>query len=266
MAERIIARLLSPADSSGTRKDIHLVTNSDEVIVDDNTTLTEKLNQLGKGAIITRNGGKPNFPCLWIDITRTDSTIKDIIYDEFGGEQDLTRATLGDINAATNSLLRAINDLEKVTYDDINNNVAVADSSIVFTTNGEGTYKSGNLAEPDKDETDTTIATVQDLKDMRSYITGLLSKSIVVSDDVTLPSDALDNSLWIKVNGTDTQTTVTFEELTDVSGSPTDHVSKADLLRVKRYIIQEINNMINFTDELVIPEEAADGTIYFKEV
>ena len=43
-------------------------------------------------------------------------------------------------------------------------------------------------------------------------------------------------------------------------------MSKADLLRVKRYIIQEINNMINFTDELVIPEEAADGTIYFKEV
>ena len=52
MAERIIARLLSPADSSGTRKDIHLVTNSDEVIVDDNTTLTEKLNQLLKGEMI----------------------------------------------------------------------------------------------------------------------------------------------------------------------------------------------------------------------
>lgn len=61
MNEAYTARLQTPADENGNRMDIHLVTDADSVIVDENTTLKEKLGQMG----IIMSKEQPKFPCLW---------------------------------------------------------------------------------------------------------------------------------------------------------------------------------------------------------
>ena len=78
MAEKITARLQTPANADGVRKDIHLMTTTDEVIVDYNTdyprTLTEKLEEMGTNGTLGVKVAKekPESPCVWVKITSTD--------------------------------------------------------------------------------------------------------------------------------------------------------------------------------------------------
>ena len=66
MAEKISMRLQTPPDAKGNRKDISLVTTSDEVIVNpsstNSSTLTEKLDQI---SCIQVQATQPKFPCIW---------------------------------------------------------------------------------------------------------------------------------------------------------------------------------------------------------
>ena len=61
MAEKISGRLQTPADSNGIRRDIHLITTTDEVISEDGKTLTEKIRE----ASIQISTEKPAFACSW---------------------------------------------------------------------------------------------------------------------------------------------------------------------------------------------------------
>ena len=66
MAEKISLRLQTPADDNGNRKDVHIVTSSDEVIVDqlsdESKTLTEVLKEMGT---IQVQEEQPEFACIW---------------------------------------------------------------------------------------------------------------------------------------------------------------------------------------------------------
>lgn len=66
MAEKISVRLQTPVDEHGNRKDIHVVTSSDEVIVDqlsdEAKTLTEVLKEMGT---IQVQDQQPEFACIW---------------------------------------------------------------------------------------------------------------------------------------------------------------------------------------------------------
>ena len=61
-ANKITARLQTPADSSGTRKDVHLVTTDNEVLVDADTAnsrnLETKLQEMR--TVISKSQPKPN--------------------------------------------------------------------------------------------------------------------------------------------------------------------------------------------------------------
>ena len=61
-ANKITARLQTPADSSGTRKDVHLVTTDNEVLVDADTAnsrnLETKLQEMR--TVIWKSQPKPN--------------------------------------------------------------------------------------------------------------------------------------------------------------------------------------------------------------
>lgn len=71
MAERIISRLQTPVDENGVRKDIHTITTSDAVIIDgENCTLTEKLQNLGNGIVISTN--KPTHAAMWAQVLRVE--------------------------------------------------------------------------------------------------------------------------------------------------------------------------------------------------
>ena len=61
MAEKISGRLQTPVDDNGKRKDIHLITTTDEVITADGEVLTDKLEQTK--VQITAN--QPDFSCIW---------------------------------------------------------------------------------------------------------------------------------------------------------------------------------------------------------
>ena len=66
MATKITGRLQTPTDENGQRKDIHLITTTDEVIVNPESanpvTLTERLDQISS---IVIKGSKPAYPCVW---------------------------------------------------------------------------------------------------------------------------------------------------------------------------------------------------------
>lgn len=66
MAEKISLRLQTPVDDNGNRKDVHIVTSSDEVIVDqlsdESKTLTEVLKEMGT---IQVQEEQPEFACIW---------------------------------------------------------------------------------------------------------------------------------------------------------------------------------------------------------
>nr|DAR94456.1 MAG TPA: hypothetical protein [Caudoviricetes sp.] len=69
MAEKVSMKLQTPADGAGRRKDIYLITSSDEVIINpdspDSITLTEKLKSLTD---IRIQRDKPDSPGLWARI------------------------------------------------------------------------------------------------------------------------------------------------------------------------------------------------------
>lgn len=66
MANKISMRLQTPPDENGDRKDVHIVTTADEVIVDPDTpnavNLSTKLSQMGS---IQIQKTQPKFPCIW---------------------------------------------------------------------------------------------------------------------------------------------------------------------------------------------------------
>ena len=68
-ADKVTMKLQTPADGAGRRKDIHLITSSDEVIINpdtsDSMTLTEKLKSLTD---IKIQRDKPTSPGLWARI------------------------------------------------------------------------------------------------------------------------------------------------------------------------------------------------------
>lgn len=61
--DKIIAKLQTPVDSSGVRKEVHLITSPDAVIIDGTTTLGDIINNFGVGLTITRT--KPAYACIW---------------------------------------------------------------------------------------------------------------------------------------------------------------------------------------------------------
>lgn len=68
MSEKIRGRLQTPEDSEGNRKDIHLITTSDEVLVPDSDSnehkiLTDVLNDIHTNIVIGTT--KPNYSTLW---------------------------------------------------------------------------------------------------------------------------------------------------------------------------------------------------------
>ena len=67
MAEKISMRLQTPPDENGKRKDIHLVTSAEEVIVSEGVSLSDKLNQI---ASIQIQENKPTFPCIWAKLIK----------------------------------------------------------------------------------------------------------------------------------------------------------------------------------------------------
>lgn len=64
MPNKVRARLQTPVDENGERKDIHLVTSVEEVIVDENTMLNEKINQME----VQISETEPDFDCLWLNV------------------------------------------------------------------------------------------------------------------------------------------------------------------------------------------------------
>ena len=69
--EKIIGRLQTPQDSNGERKDIHLITDADAVLIDDNSTLTDYIEKNGLG--IQMQEEQPTSACFWIKPLSTES-------------------------------------------------------------------------------------------------------------------------------------------------------------------------------------------------
>lgn len=67
MADKISLRFQTPEDSNGNRKDIHMITSTDEVIdvssdPNETKTLSETLRQTGT---IQIQAEQPDFACIW---------------------------------------------------------------------------------------------------------------------------------------------------------------------------------------------------------
>ena len=61
----IIGKLQTPADDSGVRKDIHVITEANAVIVDDDTTLTDWISDHANAGV-TVSTKQPNQAGIWI--------------------------------------------------------------------------------------------------------------------------------------------------------------------------------------------------------
>lgn len=100
MAEKMRARLQTPVDKDGKRKDIVLITDSDSVMVDDET-LRQRLDELQSGIDKTEkkinscgtmlvsavepiidDGGR----CLWAEIVSPSRDDVDYTYNVYSGE------------------------------------------------------------------------------------------------------------------------------------------------------------------------------------
>lgn len=67
--DTITARLQTPADDYGVRKDIHLITDADAVVVKDGSvtkSLTEVLASVGGKINISTD--KPASACIWYEV------------------------------------------------------------------------------------------------------------------------------------------------------------------------------------------------------
>lgn len=64
-SKKLSMRLQTPPDKNGNRTDIHVVTSSDEVIVNPSSsnpeTLTNTINHMG----IKIQSTKPEYACIW---------------------------------------------------------------------------------------------------------------------------------------------------------------------------------------------------------
>lgn len=69
MSGKIKGRLQTPVDGSGNRKDIHLITTSDEVLVPDGANepkiLTDVLGDIHTSFVISSIDDQPSFPTVW---------------------------------------------------------------------------------------------------------------------------------------------------------------------------------------------------------
>lgn len=69
MSDKIKGRLLTPENSKGERKDIHLITTSDEVLVPNSSgemeILSDVLDELKKSSDIEVGSVKPTHSALW---------------------------------------------------------------------------------------------------------------------------------------------------------------------------------------------------------
>ena len=84
MSKRIIARLQTPADNAGVPTDIHPITHADAVIVNDTTTLTDRLkdieeNGVGGGTKFELSEQKPEHSCVWAQILKTEPGTEELV-------------------------------------------------------------------------------------------------------------------------------------------------------------------------------------------
>lgn len=70
MATAIIARLQTPVDVDGRRKDVHFITNERAISVTTpegrNVTLKERFEEMGPG--IVESASKPSRSCVWFKV------------------------------------------------------------------------------------------------------------------------------------------------------------------------------------------------------
>lgn len=64
MADVIIGRLQTPADDNGVRKDIHILTGIEAVVVDEGKTLKDKLPELE----VQISSVEPDFSSIWAEV------------------------------------------------------------------------------------------------------------------------------------------------------------------------------------------------------
>lgn len=67
--EAIIARLQTPADNDGIRKDIHLMTDGEAVTVKSGNrtiTLQDRLDEIGGGPVVSED--QPARECMWFQV------------------------------------------------------------------------------------------------------------------------------------------------------------------------------------------------------
>jgi hypothetical protein len=60
----IVGKLQTPADDNGVRKDIHLITEANAVIVDDDNTLGDWIQEHHNGGVEI-SSAQPSKPCIW---------------------------------------------------------------------------------------------------------------------------------------------------------------------------------------------------------
>lgn len=70
MATKITGQLKTPVDSNGIRTDIHLINTTDEVLMRDGSTLTEKIEALSESTVYIGTS-RPTRSCIWFDTTAT---------------------------------------------------------------------------------------------------------------------------------------------------------------------------------------------------
>lgn len=70
MATKITGQLKTPVDANGNRTDIHLINTTDEVLMRDGSTLTEKIEALSESTVYIGTS-RPTRSCIWFDTTAT---------------------------------------------------------------------------------------------------------------------------------------------------------------------------------------------------
>lgn len=58
-------RLQTPPDADGNRKEIHIITDAEAVIYNEEQTVADKLKEIGNGVVI--GSEEPDHSCLWIE-------------------------------------------------------------------------------------------------------------------------------------------------------------------------------------------------------
>lgn len=64
MSDVVVGRLQTPSDENGVRKDIHILTGIEAVVVDNTKTLKDKLPELE----VQISNVEPSFPSIWAEV------------------------------------------------------------------------------------------------------------------------------------------------------------------------------------------------------